>query len=95
MQAGVIAAGLDGIENKRDPGEPLHLNMYEEGHKVKAAKTLPRTLLDALRVLEKSKVLRQHLGDELINAFLKLQMQVWHSYTSHLSQWERQTTLDC
>ena len=33
MQAGVLAAGFDGIENDRDPGDPLHINMYEDGHK--------------------------------------------------------------
>ena len=46
-QAGILAAGLDGMKNKRDPGKPLHINMYEEGHKIKAAKKLPATLLDA------------------------------------------------
>ena len=95
LQAGVLAAGLDGIENKRDPGKPLHINMYEEGHKVKAAKQLPATLLDALRLLEKSKVLREGLGDETVNAFIKLKMEEWGDFTSHLTEWERQNTLDC
>ena len=94
-QAGIIAAGLDGMKNKRDPGKPLHINMYEEGHKVKSAKKLPATLLDALRLLEKSKELRNSMGDELINSFIKLKMLEWKQYTSHLSDWERQNSLDC
>lgn len=94
-QASVLAAGLDGIKNKRDPGEPLHINMYEEGHKVKSAQKLPATLLDALRVLEKSKELRAGLGDEFINSYIKLKMQDWRAFTTHLSDWERQSTLDC
>ena len=94
-QAGILAAGLDGIKNKRDPGEPLHINMYEEGHKVKSAKKLPSSLLDALRLLEKSKELRDGLGDEFINSYIKLKMQEWRQYTSHLSEWERENTLDC
>ena len=94
-QAGVLSAGLDGIDNKRDPGKPLHINMYEEGHKIKSAKKLPTTLLDALRLLEKSKVLRDAFGDEIIDAYTKLKMQEWRSYTSHLSDWERVNTLDC
>jgi len=95
LQAGVAAAVLDGIENKRDPGEPLHINMYEEGHKIKSARKLPATLLDALRLLEKSKELRTAFGDELIDAFIKLKMGEWADYTTHLSEWERENTLDC
>ncbi len=95
MQAGILAAGLDGIDNARDPGEPLHINMYELGHTVEAAKKLPATLLDALRLLEKSRVLRDAMGDEVIDAFLKLKMQEWQSYTSHLSEWERANAIDC
>jgi glutamine synthetase type III len=95
LQAGIAAAVMDGIENKRDPGEPTHINMYEEGHKIKAAKKLPATLLDALRLLEKSKEIRNAMGDEVINAFINLKMQEWADYTAHLSEWERQNTLDC
>ena len=95
LQAGVVAALLDGINHQRDPGDPLHINMYEEGHKIKSAKRLPATLLDALRLLEKSKPLRAALGDELIDAFIKLKMNEWHEYTAHFSEWERQHTFDC
>src|SRR5690606_27498027 len=95
MQAAILAAGLDGIDNERDPGEPLHINMYEDGHTIEATRRLPSTLLDALRLLERSQVLRQAMGDELIDAFLKLKMQEWRAYTSHLSAWERANAIDC
>jgi glutamine synthetase len=95
MQAALLAAGLDGIKNDRDPGEPLHVNMYEEGHTIKATKRLPSTLLDALRLLENSEILKERMGAELVNAFLKLKMQEWQSYTSHLSEWERGNAIDC
>ena len=94
-QAAVIAAGLDGIKNKRDPGEPSFINMYEEGHKLRSAKKLPSTLLDALRLLEKNKQLRKELGAEVVDSYIKLKMTEWHEYTSHLSEWERRNTLDC
>ncbi len=95
MQAGIIAAGLDGINNKRKPGKPHFNNMYAEPEKAKGAKQLPLNLLDALRLLDKSKALRDSLGDDLIDAYVKLRMQDWHAYTAHLSDWERQNTLDC
>lgn len=94
MPAVVLAAGLDGIENRRDPGERLDINMYTEGRTVKIGKKLPLNLLDALRALEQSDVLRKALG-EFVPAYLKLKNEEWNSFTRHLTDWERCTTLDC
>jgi len=98
-QAALLAAGLDGIKNKADPGPRLDINMYqtrraEELKKLKVKK-LPLNLLDALRLTDKSKTLRAMLGDETIDAFVKLKTAEWNQYTRHLTQWERDTTLDC
>jgi glutamine synthetase len=95
MQAALLVAGLDGIKNKRDPGKRLDVNMYNEGHKVTNAKRLPLNLLDALRAFEKSDVLREGLGDDFSSAYLKLRYDEWHKYCRHLTEWERESTLDC
>ncbi len=95
MQAALLAAGLDGIANKRDPGKRLDIDMYAEPHKARGAKKLPLNLLDALRTLDKSKLLRGAMGDELIDSYLKLKMNEWHDYHTTLSPWERAHTLDC
>ncbi|MEW6124092.1 MAG: type III glutamate--ammonia ligase [Pseudomonadota bacterium] len=94
LQAGMLAAGLDGIANSRDPGKRLDINMYTDGHKVKGAKKLPLNLLDAMRALEKSKVLRDTLGDAFVSGYLKLKTEEWNAYCRHLTQWERDNTLD-
>ncbi|MEJ1936752.1 type III glutamate--ammonia ligase, partial [Nostoc sp. NIES-2111] len=95
LQAGIIAAGLDGIRNARDPGKRLDIDMYVEGHTVKEAKRLPLNLLDALRAFEGSATLRQAFGEEFCTAFVKLKTAEWNAYTAHLSEWERDNTLDC
>jgi glutamine synthetase len=95
MPAAVLAAGLDGIANKRDPGKRLDINMYSEGDKAKGAKRLPLNLLDALRALQKDKVLTGYLGDEVVTAFAKLKHSEWSDYCRHLTDWERRNTLDC
>ena len=95
LQAAILVAGLDGIDNKRDPGKRLDINMYTEGHAVKGAKRLPLNLLDALRNLERSAVLKSGLGDAFIASYLKLRHADWNDYASHPTEWERQTTLDC
>ncbi len=95
MPAAVMAAGLDGIANKTDPGKRLDIDMYADGHTVRGAKKLPLNLLDALRALEKDKVLATALGDETVSAFIKLKTGEWNDYASHLTDWERAHTLDC
>jgi glutamine synthetase len=94
LQAGLAAAGLDGIVNERDPGKRLDINMYTDGHKVKGAKKLPLNMLDAMRALEKSKVLGDRLGDAFVSGYLKLKQQEWNDFSRHLTQWERDRTLD-
>ena len=94
LQAASLAAGLDGIENARDPGQRLDTNMYTHGHTVEDVRRLPSNLLDALRALGSSSVLGQSLG-ALVPAFLKLKHEEWNAFARHLSQWERETTLDC
>jgi len=95
LQAGLLAAGLDGIENKRDPGKRLDINMYTDGHKAKGAKKLPLNLLDALRAFEKSPVMKDGLGKPLVSAYSKLRHADWRAYSRHLTDWEREVTLDC
>jgi len=95
MMAGYLAAGLDGIENRTSPGSRLDIDMYAEGHLAPDAKKLPLYLIDAIRLFAADKELRAALGEEFCNAYVKLKTNEWDSYSRHLSQWERDTTLDC
>lgn len=95
LQAGILAAGLDGMECGHHPGEPLDINMYTEGHKAKDAVQLPLNLLDALRAFEASALLRDRLGPGLVSAYLHLKHREWSDFSRHLTQWERERTLDC
>jgi len=95
MPAALMAAGLDGIAARRDPGKRLDINMYTEGYQAENGKKLPLNLLDALRALEKSTVLKNALGGQTVASYLKLKHDDWNAYARHLTDWERQTTLDC
>ena len=95
MPAAVLAASLDGITNGHSPGKRLDINMYTEGHTIKSAKKLPLNLLDALRALEKNKVMKEMLGQEFMDGFLKLKNAEWSTYSQVLTNWEREYTLDC
>ncbi|MFO1074418.1 MAG: type III glutamate--ammonia ligase [Geminicoccaceae bacterium] len=94
LQAVIIAAGLDGIRAKADPGPHSDIDMYRDGHLLADAPKLPLNLLDALRAYEADGALRAAMGEEFSGAFLKLKHQEWNNYCSQFTAWEHETTLD-
>jgi len=51
--AAMLMAGLDGIKNKIDPGEPLDVDIYElSGAEAKSIPTVPASLEEAIKALE-------------------------------------------
>jgi glutamate---methylamine ligase len=95
LPAAILAAGLEGINQQRDPGQRLDINIYAEAHKAEGASKLPLNLLDAIRELEGNTAFGNVLGSETVSAFVKLKQAEWDAYASHLTDWERQNTLDC
>jgi glutamine synthetase len=94
LQSVIIAAGLSGINKSADPGKRLDIDMYQDGHTVTDAPKLPLNLLDALRSFDKDQELKEALGTEFSESYVKMKMKEWNSYVSHLTQWERDHTLD-
>lgn len=94
LQAVIIAAGLDGIQNNAHPGKRYDIDMYQQGHTVTDAPKLPLNLLDAIRNFDKDTALKSALGDEFSAAYIKLKTAEWNQYASHFTQWERDNTLD-
>jgi glutamine synthetase len=92
LQAGLLAAGLDGITRALDPGAPVDRNMYVDPT---GARRLPLNLLDAIRAFTASTTLADSLGQPFASAYAKLKLVEWDAYMRHLTQWERDTTLDC
>jgi glutamine synthetase len=52
-------------------------------------------MLDAIRNFSKNRTFREAFGDEFCSAYVKLKTNEWNQYCRHLTQWERDTTLDC
>jgi len=93
----VVAAGLDGIERKLDPGEPTNLNMYELSEaelRERKIELLPQNLLEAIGELEKDDVVRAGLGQALSAEFIQLKRMEWVEYARHVSDWETQRYLE-
>ena len=94
LQAVIIAAGLSGVKSEADPGKRYDIDMYAQGHTVRGAPKLPLNMLDALRAYDKDKGLKEAMGKEFSEAYLKLKMEEWNSFVSHFSSWEKENTID-
>ncbi len=95
LPAAIIAAGLDGIKRKIDPGDRSNNNSYTDPLPPEQVKRLPANLLDALRSLEKNQVFSAAFGEPFIASYLKLKYQQWDEYSNQITNWELDNTLNC
>ena len=103
LQAGIIAAGMDGMDKKRDPGQPLFINMYTDGDNYPNLKKLPSNLELALEHLSSNEVIISAFGEKNITSYLKLKQQELKDFNSKdtfskkepITEWEKINTLDC
>jgi len=103
LQSGIIAAGLEGINKKINPGKPLHCNMYTDYKKYPNLKKLPNDVSQAIKMLENSKSLADAFGNDVIQSYVKLKKQEVKNFNSKenfnkkrpVTQWEKDNTLDC
>ncbi|MFN9051508.1 MAG: type III glutamate--ammonia ligase, partial [Pseudanabaena sp.] len=58
-------------------------------------KQLPANLLDALRCLQANTILPDVLGAEFVQSYIKLKQRVWNAYSTSISPWELENTLEC
>jgi glutamine synthetase len=88
--AAYITAGIDGIDNKIDPGEPNLGNMYERplAEILQSGMTiLPQSLQEAIQELRTNSVVQQGLGP-IADEFIELKTLEWETYSAQVTQWE-------
>ncbi len=103
LQASVLAAGLYGLKNKIDPGEPLTCNMYTDYEKYPNLPKLPNELQDSLELLKNNNEMSEAFGEETINSYIKLRNSEIKEFDNKekfdkskpVTKWERLNTLDC
>jgi glutamine synthetase len=89
--AAVIAAGLDGIDRKLEPGEPHNFNHYtasSEELQARGIQLLPQSLHEAVVALEADPLFAEKLGSDLIGEFSRLKRMEWVEYQRFVSDWE-------
>jgi len=89
--AAILGAILDGIENEIKPPKQVEENIYELTEKeLKKAKidSLPGTLIEALDLMEKDKVVKDSLGEHIVSEFVLAKKIEWDKYRTHVTKWE-------
>jgi len=103
LQASVLAAGLDGLKNKINPGKPLNCNMYEDHTKYPDLPKLPNELHQSLEMLKDNKDMNEAFGKDVVDSYIKLRNSEINEFnkkenfdkTKTITRWERDNTLDC
>ena len=94
--AAMLAAGMDGLENKLTPPPPIQRNIYamsvrdRRKHKIKE---LPGTLREALSALRKDRVMKNALGKHAFEHFLDAKTHEFDAYRVTVHDWELQEYL--
>jgi glutamine synthetase len=87
----MLAAGLAGVEEGLEAPEPVEANVYhmpEEERRKRGIGSLPASLLEAIQLTEKSKLVRKALGDHVFNAFIENKKIEWDRYRIHVTDYE-------
>ena len=87
----ILTAGMDGIQKKITPPDPVNENIYamdETKLKKYGIECLPTNLKEALEEFKKDKVLNQGLTDHIISNYLRAKYQEWELYSLQVHPWE-------
>ncbi len=87
----MIAAGLDGLAAKADPGPPVNKNIFAMSHREKRrlrVDELPSNLSEALAAMAKDPLMREALGDPIYQHFVEAKTKTWEDYNRSVHPWE-------
>ena len=87
----MLAAGLAGMEEKIEPPDPVEANVYKmsaEERERRGIKQLPGSLSEAIQLTEKSKLVREALGDHVFDHFIENKKVEWDRYRVQVTSYE-------
>ena len=86
-----LIAGLDGIKNKIEVCDSVDANIYamtKKERRERGIDSLPETLIDAVKHLEKDELIMEFLGEETAEKYIEAKKAEWKSYKVAVSEWE-------
>ena len=89
--AAMLAAGLDGMDRKLTPPDPVEENLYHlDAAKLESRKIrqLPGTLREAVDELMADSVVGEALGEHVLERFVEAKSEEWDEYRMQVTAWE-------
>ena len=92
----VLTAGLDGIENELKVPQPVTIDAGQISDKStnKNIEVLPRSLSESISYLKKNKIIKESLGNIIIDEFIKIKETELKQYETHVHSWERERYIE-
>ncbi|HEY9734738.1 MAG TPA: type III glutamate--ammonia ligase, partial [Trichocoleus sp.] len=92
--AGLLTAGLEGIETQADPGQRIDENLFVRGSEFDLQR-LPTTLLEALEALKADGLLMDLLGDLATKTYFEFKYGEWDAFHAGITPWEMKQYINC
>jgi len=93
----ILSAGLEGIREQLDPGDPNLVNAYTltpEQRAERGLHLLPRTLGEAVDAFAADPLSKKVFGDAMFESFVAYKREEWESYHCAVSDWEQARYLE-
>ena len=93
----LLAAGLDGIQHKLEPGDPIpdEVSRWSSSERIKnGIKPLPKSLYEAVEEFRRDDVLRRALGKTFFEEYVNIKLAEWDEYSSLVTPWETQRMIE-
>ncbi|MDE1840541.1 MAG: type I glutamate--ammonia ligase [Thaumarchaeota archaeon] len=98
LEAALLLAGLDGIRNKKDPGDPVEESIYRltsEQKRNYKIRSLPRTLKDALESLKSDQKFLEHVfTKDFLDTYISMKCVEYDAFAQTPTPWEVSMYID-
>ena len=87
----MLASGLRGVEENYKLPEPIEEDIFEMSEQKRNQlniKSLPGSLIESIREMEKSQLVKNTLGEHIFQKFIANKKNEWDEYRTHVSQFE-------
>ena len=85
----IVAAGLEGIEQALEPGDPVTSQTYDWTTPPPGAVRLPRTLLEAVDAFEEDPLVHEVFAPQFVTDYVEMKHAEWDAYHAEVTAWER------
>jgi glutamine synthetase len=93
----ILAAGIDGIKRKIEPGDPVAddvSRMSKSERARRGIKPIPKSLFEAVEEFRKDDVFREALGSPLFDEYVNIKLAEWDEYSARVTPWETQQMIN-